>query len=806
MDKTRTTLRKAVIALAFGLLFVVLNAPQVIVIARHGHVAWYPATAPVFALMVCISPWYGVLAGIGSAVSAALYYGQSILSFSATLGALGYGGLYAGAAYILRGPLAIAPGLRRRRDVVRYLAATSAAAFCGTFVGVSCLAADHAIPWSEYWVSCASWFLGDEIGLLAVAPFFLIYVLPRIWPAEQTEVDSPNSRDGTCSVRSVFEVLAQAASILIFLWLVFGSRYHDLQLFYLAFVPIVWIAMRHGIRGVVMGLLVLNFGIILGLHVLEPTTNLLPRVSLLMFVVSAVGLISGSSVSEQLHGARQLLEQSTYLNSLIQSSPLGIVVLDRHGRIELTNAAFGKLFQHDPAALVGTHVHEIFPEGSGNQPPPLLPQQLTGDATQITARRCRKDGAILHVELHTVPIKTNGGTQGAFTIYKDITQQIETSAAEKRHAELLSGLVSELETRSQQMTLLNELGNLLECCRTIEEAGSVVTQSLHKLFPDAVSGQLYTFKSSRNLVEGGGVSWGPPGSSSSFEPDQCWALRRGQPHWSYRAKNQISCLHLSQAATNPFLCTPMIGHGETMGVLHLEFTAASDPAQQPESEKWLAAQQTLATTVAGQVGLSFANLRLRDTLRDQSIRDPLTGLYNRRFLYEALERELTRAKRQRRSLSVIFLDIDHFKIFNDTYGHSAGDYVLRSVSDVFRGFFRSDDVPCRYGGEEFAIILPESTAQDAAMRADTLRNHVKALKLEFDKQLLASITVSIGIAGFPDHSASCEGLLKLADQSLYQSKATGRDRVTVAFASSDRATNQCSPTTASMDPTFLSDL
>jgi diguanylate cyclase (GGDEF)-like protein/PAS domain S-box-containing protein len=782
MTKTRTIVRHALISLVFGLLFLLLNLPQVIVIARQGHVAWYPATAPVFALMLCISPWYGLLAGMGAAVCAALFYGQPILSFSGTIGALGYGCLYGGAAYILRGPLAIDPRLQRRRDVVRYVAVTSMAAFCGTFVGVTCLAADGSIPWSEYWISAASWFLGDEIGLLTIAPFFLIYVLPRIWTVGTTQLEIPeiDCQPRASTIRFVSEALAQAASIPLLLWFLFGLRFHDLQLFYLSFVPIVWIAMRRGIRGVVTALLVLNFGIVVGLHFLEPTPNLLPRVSLLMFVVSAVGLISGSAVSEQLRIAQELLEQSTYLTSLIQSSPLGIVVLDRHGRVELTNAAFGKLFLHDPATLVGKHLHEIFPADGGNQPPPLLPQNLIADATQTIARRSRKDGTILDVELHTVPVKSNGVTQGAYTIYKDITRQIQASEAEHRHAEVLSGLVSELESRSQQMTLLNELGNMLECCRTLDEAAAVVVQSVRKLFPEAVTGQLYSFKSSRNLVEGG-VTWGPPGASSpSFEPGECWALRRGQPHWSEPGKSQVGCLHLSKSASNPCLCAPMIGHGETLGVLHLEFETACDLGLEQGAEKWRTSQQALAVTVAGQMALSLANLRLRDTLRDQSIRDPLTGLYNRRFLYEALERELTRAKRQQRSLSVVFLDIDHFKTFNDTFGHSAGDYVLRSVSDVFRSFFRSDDVPCRYGGEEFAIILPESTPQDAAIRADSLRHQVKALKLEFDRQLLAAITVSIGIAGFPDHAETCEELLKLADRSLYESKAAGRDRVTVS--------------------------
>jgi diguanylate cyclase (GGDEF)-like protein len=193
--------------------------------------------------------------------------------------------------------------------------------------------------------------------------------------------------------------------------------------------------------------------------------------------------------------------------------------------------------------------------------------------------------------------------------------------------------------------------------------------------------------------------------------------------------------------------------------------------------------------VAAQVALSLASLRLRETLRDQSIRDPLTGLFNRRFMQESLDRELQRAKRKKRPLTVIFIDLDHFKRFNDTFGHAAGDLILRTMGELFLRHFRGDDVICRYGGEEFAIILPESSAKDAAKRANLLRIEASKISMRHLGQVLDSVTLSIGVATFPENGSTTEQILRMADQCLYQSKTEGRDRVTVALRQRQESRN-----------------
>jgi diguanylate cyclase (GGDEF)-like protein len=224
----------------------------------------------------------------------------------------------------------------------------------------------------------------------------------------------------------------------------------------------------------------------------------------------------------------------------------------------------------------------------------------------------------------------------------------------------------------------------------------------------------------------------------------------------------------------------MVAQGNTIGVLHLEFENAKLP-QDSDNDSLRDARQRLAVSAASQIALSLASLQLRETLREQSIRDPLTGLFNRRFLEESFERELLTASRKKQAVAVLFLDLDHFKRFNDTFGHAAGDMVLQSLADVFRNFFRASDICCRYGGEEFAILLPESASHDAAIRAEALRSEVKNLRLQFRKQLLGPLTLSVGVAAFPEHGSTAAELLKIADQCLYESKARGRDVVTVAL-------------------------
>lgn len=234
-------------------------------------------------------------------------------------------------------------------------------------------------------------------------------------------------------------------------------------------------------------------------------------------------------------------------------------------------------------------------------------------------------------------------------------------------------------------------------------------------------------------------------------------------------------LHLAPGEEPLYLCIPMIAQGETMGVLHLR-NERVEGEQGPLPDN----KQRLAITVVDHITLALANLNLRETLRAQSIRDALTGLFNRRYLEESLPRELARAKRRGATLGMIMLDVDRFKQINDTFGHEAGDTILNILGQWLQANVRGEDISCRYGGDEFVLILPEASLEDTRKRAQQICEGARRLKIEHQGQSLGSMTVSVGVAAFPAHGETRGDLLRAVDVALYKAKAGGRNWVAVA--------------------------
>jgi diguanylate cyclase (GGDEF)-like protein len=349
-------------------------------------------------------------------------------------------------------------------------------------------------------------------------------------------------------------------------------------------------------------------------------------------------------------------------------------------------------------------------------------------------------------------------------------------AAEREARHALAGRVDALVAeRTREVELLRQLSELLQACATPDEAHAVMGKLCGRLFPDAAGAILVT-PASRDGLWAVAV-WGAPlaGGRERFQLDDCWALRRGRVYRVDDAGASPACPHLGEPAPPAFVCVPLAAQGETLGLFTLAVPAGT------AAERGLGdGRVRLAVTVAEQFALALANVRLRETLRGQSIRDPLTGLFNRRYMEETLDRELSRAERERRPLSLVLLDIDRFKHFNDTFGHEAGDTVLASLGALLRNASRAGDVACRYGGEEFVLILPEASLQDARRRAEELREAIRGLRVIHGGRPLEGVRCSMGVAAFPEHGEVGGALLRAADAALYRAKREGRDQVLLA--------------------------
>jgi diguanylate cyclase (GGDEF)-like protein/PAS domain S-box-containing protein len=778
--------RHGILAVVLLVLYFFLNRPEIILISNLGFTAWYPAVGLIFAVMLGVSPAYLPVVILGDILASLIIYHQPIYSWSVIPSSIFGASIYAVAAYVLKHKIKIDRTLIQLSDVLRYLAVTLTAAIFATVTGVACLAADGSIKWNQFWDSAIGWYMGDAVGLLSIAPFLLIYVCP--WMRRNLLEQSGEAETGFIKptpgigIGRVLEAAGQGVSILLFLGIAFGPLASK-QYFYLAFVPIIWIAMRHGIDRAVIGLLVLNFGIVVALRLLPAPPEILTRIGFLMLVVSATGLIVGSVVAERRRVGEELNERTIFLNSLVENSPFGIVIQDLSGAVQLCNDAFTNLYGYQRAEVVGQNLDElIVSPASRDAANALTAQAISGREVHQTLSRKRKDASLIDVDTHAIPMIQGGQVRAVYVFYNDISVQVRAAASAVEHARSLNELVSELQRRTNEMTALNELGSLLQSSATVDEVFSLVGLYGKKLFVTSLGGVLYLFKSSRNLLELS-ASWGIGDNGEKiFAPSACWSLRRGQPHWSQSTEGNIRCAHLNDAAIADYLCVPLIAQGDTLGVLQLVYGLKQNETGAAETDGTRPSELRLGVAAASQIALSIASLRLRESLRDQSIRDPLTGLFNRRFMQECLDRELLRGTRKNRSLAVIFIDVDHFKRFNDVFGHEAGDQVLRSMGDFFRSHFRGDDIICRYGGEEFAIILPESSAQDAAERAELLRIAARTLKLKHNDITLDPVTLSAGIAGFPEHASSATELLQVADACLYEAKRSGRDRIVLAKA------------------------
>ncbi len=460
------------------------------------------------------------------------------------------------------------------------------------------------------------------------------------------------------------------------------------------------------------------------------------------------------------------------LHRAMEQSPVSIVIMDKQGNIEYVNPRFTTMTGYTLNDVRGQPVWLfVGHEESSERYEHVLEQVRTGAEWQgqFSSRR----GETIFWE--SVSLSPVFNEQGVIThvleVREDVTERKRAEEALQEANEQLIGWVSEMEQYNREITLLNGMNDSLQLCQTVEDAYRTFEKSALQLFANQ-SGVLYIFHDDGVTLEPV-VSWGDRPVVEHMEPDLYQAIQQKGVSKAADKETASTWTILDAESTIPYLCIPLASQGEVLGVLCL----VGLPMQSQEIyEHWFG----LALMLVDHFAVQLANLRLREQLREQSIRDPLTGLFNRRYLNETLRREIERARRYAYVVGIIMLDIDHFKRYNDTYGHEGGDVVLQHMGQFLQNSIRGEDIACRYGGEEFTLILPGASLEDTHRRAVTLCTEVRAIEIIYQERSLGHITVSLGVASFPLHGHSPEEVLEAADLALYQAKREGRNQVIVA--------------------------
>jgi len=454
--------------------------------------------------------------------------------------------------------------------------------------------------------------------------------------------------------------------------------------------------------------------------------------------------------------------QKQYARSLIEASPDPLVTISPEGKItdvnEGTIKATGVLREN----LIGTDFCDYFTE----------PDKAREGYQQVFTRGIVTDYplTVRHIDRHLTEVlysaslykDVHGGVLGVFAAARDVTAQKEAEAELKIRTD-------DLAHHARQMTLLNDFSGVLRATVSTSEAYSVIAKFAQQLLPQE-SGALCVRNSTKKMVETVAV-WGDASPTlGEFTPDDCWAFRRSRLHRVDDAQSVTMCAHLASPLPVGYLCVPIVAWGNTLGILH--FYSRIMPLS---GEKEL-----LIGVMTEHVALALFNLQLQEKLRWQADRDSLTGLFNRRHMDKVLAQELGRAAKQSSPLCLAMLDLDHFKEFNDTHGHLAGDALLQQIGALLQDRIRGRDIVCRYGGEEFIVIMPDVSWNDSARRVRQLQNEIKQLRVLHEGHSLGAVSVSVGVSIFPEHGMNAQELVLAADQALYRAKAEGRDRIIVA--------------------------
>lgn len=506
--------------------------------------------------------------------------------------------------------------------------------------------------------------------------------------------------------------------------------------------------------------------------------------------VSMIDLYAQKALGAEEANARAS-QQAAELNSVFQQAASGIAVVGGDGRVLSVNSGLTRITGYSDLELKNLDlrnlVHPDDREISNQMRKRLLSREL--DNFHLEVRYAHKQGHSIWVKYSVGRIDDKQGERYVIVVDDISDRKRNEQQLEKLSTELEDRVVERTQAlkearwqwqqRSEKLAKITEVLGLLPSAEDERDACKIVASCLPGIFPGSTGRLMLVDERGSEFRDV--ATWGGVESDQPLEIIDCWSLRSSQQFRtdfsSVGADRGLVCPHHHPDTTMPGnegdarICHPFLVNGETLGLLTIRWS--SEQSQQVQ----LDAEALLVATVGDQVSLTIANLRLRRALIEQSLRDPLTGLNNRRLLIERMKHEIALAEREGQPFSVLMLDVDHFKRFNDDHGHELGDQVLIGVGSVLKETQRGSDDAFRFGGEEFIELLGNTPLAGAVVRAENIRTAVQQITLHSQAGEIPPVTCSIGVACYPDDGATAETLLESADRAMYKAKKSGRNNV-----------------------------
>jgi len=470
------------------------------------------------------------------------------------------------------------------------------------------------------------------------------------------------------------------------------------------------------------------------------------------------------------HTEEALQYSEELYRGVINTSPDAILYTDMKGNIVLANQQAANLIGFQKSKeLIGKNLSDMMSHAERDQFLMHLLSSVTDEPVHnYECLITRQPGLRFPAEFSAMIIKNKqGSTNGIIMIFRDITERKMTESALTTTVEQLRSYVEVLKQRSTILTQVNELISKLQNCDTLEEIFAACKEAFDRIFPDQGGVLYHLSRASRKYeicAQWGSSHHHPPLLSAK----NCPAIRRCQTILTSDDYQNNPC---SFGDNPPYICMPLTNGKEVLGVFYLQ-----DISDRP-SEAW---KLQVINTIVENLSLTITNLSLREKLHYQSTHDVLTGLYNRIYLEEAFKHEMNRARRYQRPLCLLLIDLDDFKTTNDLYGHKTGDAILKEFGQFLLSSVRSIDIVCRYGSDEFVIIMPETTPIDGKKRAEEMLNAARTFTLRTKEIQHVGVSLSISIAAFPQHGDSLDTLIKAAETALLFSRKHSLEKVSIA--------------------------